>query len=210
MSGLKRAFHTQNYRKFIELINRDEFAKIQAKYSLLENTPKKYLDINEWMRTNAKRVGELRIQQAPPRLRILDIGCGAGYFLFIAQHLGHEVVGTDLRVVGLYNDMIKLLKVPRIIHSVQAFEQMPADMTGYDVIASHMTCFNRREDKSHWRSEEWAYFVDDLKPRLNKNGVIQFHLNRLDDGRTMERDVEDYFRQAGFQIDRSRVLFRSA
>lgn len=208
-AGFKRIAYTPNYRRFIGLIDEAGIAMIKEKHYRPGENPSKYLDTNEWMKANAKRLGDLLIREAPPRLRILDIGCGAGYFLFMAQHMGHAVVGTDMKNIEFYNDMIELLKVPRVVHTVRAFEKMPEEMTGYDVIASHMTCFNRRPDKSHWGAEEWTFFVDDMKQRLNTGGIIQFHLNRLDDGRAMEPDVNVFFRQAGFKVDRSRVMFRS-
>src|SRR4030095_16454392 len=44
---------------------------------------------------NAERVYALGLHEGP-KLRILDLGCGFGYFLYGARTFGHEVVGLDV------------------------------------------------------------------------------------------------------------------
>ncbi len=72
-------------------------------------SPKKYLNLENWMHTNVKRVRDLRLKKAPPRLRILDIGCGSGYFLHIAKCLGHDVLGLDLDREPIFRETVSML-----------------------------------------------------------------------------------------------------
>lgn len=197
-------------REFIDAIDPAGFAAIKARYYQPGENPSKYLDLETWMKTNVKRLRDIPVHRAPPRLRILDIGCGVGYFVFAAQRLGHEAVGLDVKSVALYNEMIPLLGVTRVVHMIKAGQPLPAELRDFDVIAAHMTCFNRRADGSHWGVEEWTYFLADLKARLRPGGTIQLHLNKLDDGRHMADDVRAFFRREGCRIDRGRVLYRAA
>ena len=54
----------------------------------------KYTDYTFWIPFNVARIGGLSLHKTPP-LRMLDIGCGPGYFLAAAQACGHECYGID-------------------------------------------------------------------------------------------------------------------
>ena len=49
------------------------------------------------------------------RRDILDIGSGAGYFLYLCQWLGHRPLGLDVDDVPLYPEMTQMLGVKRMI-----------------------------------------------------------------------------------------------
>src|SRR5256714_15133131 len=63
-----------------------------------------------WMEINLKRVRDLELDLGG-RKRVLDIGCGTGYFLYICQYLGHEVLGMDLDEERGFAEMVDLLGV---------------------------------------------------------------------------------------------------
>jgi SAM-dependent methyltransferase len=157
------------------------------------------------METSVKRIRDLRVMKAPPRLRILDLGCGTGYFLHVAKCLGHDVLGLDLAVEPVFSDMLALLGIPRVVHAIHAFEPLPPLGAPFDLITAHMTCFNRRADGSHWSVEEWAYFLKDAESWLTPTGRLQFDLNVLPDGRHMTPEVRDFFLGKGARIDRRRI-----
>ena len=58
-----------------------------------------------------------------PRSRILDLGCGTGYFLYINKLLGHEVLGIDLDELPMFREMIELLQIPRAIGGSKRFNR---------------------------------------------------------------------------------------
>src|SRR5262245_9373748 len=67
--------------------------------------PWKYLDVRRSLRANLKRaqaVGLLRDCVPPGSRPVLDIGCGAGFFLFIARLHGYDALGLDVGDVPLY------------------------------------------------------------------------------------------------------------
>src|SRR5437879_12799299 len=68
----------------IKSIDARRFEEIRRKYVVDDpgDAPPKYLDLEQWIRTNLQQVRELGLDYAP-RSRILDLGCAAGYFLYI-------------------------------------------------------------------------------------------------------------------------------
>ena len=61
------------------------------------------------MEQNFREVSSLLNLRFPDKGRLLDIGCGCGYFLAICRARWHEVLGLDLDDEPLYNDMVDFL-----------------------------------------------------------------------------------------------------
>ena len=207
-AGLRRLSYPLDAQPFIDAIDREGFAKLRARYEKPGEKvrPEKYLDLDEWMPTNVKRVRDLRLMKAPPRLRVLDLGCGSGYFLHIARCLCHDVLGLDLDLEPVFNETLRILGVPRIAHCIVAFQPLPDLGAAFDLITAHMTCFNRRADGSHWGVEEWEYFLADAYSRLTPTGTLQFDLNVLPDGRHMMPELKKFFISKSARVDRRRVF----
>jgi SAM-dependent methyltransferase len=209
---LSRLSYPLDPKPFIEAIDRRAFNAIKERYFDPGDgvSPKKYLDLENWMRTNVKRVRDLRLKKAPPRLRILDIGCGSGYFLHIAKCLGHDVLGLDIDSEPIFRETISLLGLRRVLHRIEPFQTLPDTGAPFDLITAHMTCFNRREDGTQWGIKEWEYFLQDTASRLTPTGRLQFDLNALLDGRHMEPELRQYFLARGARIDRRRIYLKPA
>lgn len=209
-STLLRLSYPLDAKPFIQAVDRKAFEAIKERHFDPSDivSPKKYLDLENWMRTNVKRVRDLRLKKAPPRLRILDIGCGSGYFLHIAKCLGHEVVGLDIDSEPIFRETISLLGLRRIVHRIEAFKPLPDTGPPFDLITAHMTCFNRHEDGTPWRSQEWEFLLRDAVARLTPAGRLQLDLNALPDGRHMEPELRRYFLSKGARIDRRRVYLK--
>ena len=207
VAGVRRMAYPLDWRQFMEPIDREGLERLRAKYYTPGERllPAKYLNVEEWMKTSTKRVRDLRIRKAPPRLRILDLGCGTGYVLHIAKCLGHDVLGLDLDVELVFTETLTLLKIPRVVHAIHAYQPLPDLGAPFDLITAHMTCFNRRADGSHWGVEEWEYFMTDAESRLTPTGRIQLDLNVLPDGRHMTDEVRAFFLARGARIERRRV-----
>ena len=208
VAGVRRMAYPLGWRQFMEPIDREGLERLRAQFYSPEERlrPAKYLNIEEWMKTSTKRIRDLRVRKAPPRLRILDLGCGAGYVLHIAKCLGHDVLGLDLGGDPVFDGIIALLKIPRVTHAIHAYEPLPDLSAKFDLITAHMTCFNRRDDGSHWGVEEWEYFMRDAESRLTPTGRMQFDLNVLDDGRHMTDELRAFFLARGARIERRRVF----
>src|SRR6266487_6031525 len=110
----------------IDTIDRKKFEQIYERYAVDdpgEDWPK-YLDLPRWIDINIRRIRDVELDIVP-RKRILDLGCGAGYFAYIAQLLGHEVVGLDLDDLPMFGESTRMLGVRRVIWRVQSFVSLP-------------------------------------------------------------------------------------
>jgi SAM-dependent methyltransferase len=167
----------------------------------------KYLDLELWMEINLRRVRDLGLDLGG-RKRVLDIGCGTGYFLYINQYLGHDVLGLDLDEEPGFTEMIDLLGVKRKIWRVEAFQSLPDLGPKFDVIAAHMICFNGHKSDKLWKVFEWEFFLDDLATRqLKPGGQICLELNREYDDSLYTPELKEYFEARGAEIHTQRVLF---
>jgi len=62
-------------------LDQNRLAEIQKCYA-----GEKYADVDQWLRVNRERVQDLKLHRSPPQ-RVLDLGCGGGFFLFILKRL---------------------------------------------------------------------------------------------------------------------------
>lgn len=138
---------------------------------------RKYLRIEQRMHRAARQATKLGLSESR-QMRILDLGCGTGYFLAVARHLGHEVIGLDLADSAVFNDFITLLKIPRVEHNITPFTPMPQFGMQFDLITAHLVRFNWIDRGQGWTFKEWRYFLDDCRSRLAPSGRIRLVLNR--------------------------------
>ena len=193
----------------IKSIDPVRFEEIRRKYAdptAPADAPPKYLDLREWMRINVARVRELKLDYTPPS-RILDIGCGAGYFLYICKTLGHEVLGLDMDSFPMFRELTQLLQVPRVITRIEAFKPLPKFDHKFDVITAHLICFNAHKSDKLWGPREWEFFLDDVASRLTPGGRLWLELNREYDGSYYSPELAAYFRRRGAELHAYRVVF---
>ena len=122
-------------KRVIETIDPVEFEKIRRRYAVADpgaDWPK-YLNLDRWIGVNIRRIRQLELDVARPK-RILDLGCGAGYFLYIAQLLGHSGVGLDMDRLPMFREITRLLGVRRIVQQIKAFRPLPNFGQKFDVI----------------------------------------------------------------------------
>lgn len=100
----------------------------------------KWVDSAYWINVNVERAQDLELNRRPPG-RILDLGCGAGYFLFVCQHLGHGAVGLDIDEDPLFRETTALLDVHRVIGRIEPGQPLPGIDGTFDLITSHCVCF---------------------------------------------------------------------
>ncbi|PZR74106.1 MAG: hypothetical protein DLM73_08900 [Chthoniobacterales bacterium] len=159
------------------------------------------------MEINLKRVRDLGLDLGG-RKRVLDIGCGTGYFLYICQYLGHDVLGMDLDEEPGFTEMVELLGVKRVIFRIEAFEPLPDLGHEFDVVTAHMICFNGHKSDKLWKSAEWEFFIDDLaENHLVPGGQICLEFNREYDDTNYTPELKEYFEARGAEIHTQRVLF---
>jgi SAM-dependent methyltransferase len=194
----------------IDTIDRAKFEEIYARYAVEdpgENWPK-YLDLPRWIDINIHRIRDVGLD-TPVRKRLLDLGCGAGYFAYIAQLLGHDVVGLDIDQLPMFADSTRMLGVRRVIWRVRPFVPLPDLGEKFDVITAFMICFNNHKMPDLWGVAEWEFFLDDLARHLTPRGRVWFEFNMEWDGSFYSPELRDYFESRGAKIDNQKVVFNS-
>lgn len=126
---------------------------------------------------NAERVYALGLHESV-RLRILDLGCGFGYFLYGAKHLGHEVVGLDVED-SYMQAVTDLLGLRKVLHTIQQFQPLP-DIPGgpFDRITAFATMFDRAGLDGQWTRKEWTFFLKDLRRFMAPGCVMHIKFNQ--------------------------------
>jgi SAM-dependent methyltransferase len=211
---VRRFFHPARFpltaERIIQTIDRAQFEAIHRRYAVErpgEDWPK-YLDLNRWIDINIRRVREIELDLSRAK-RILDLGCGAGYFAYIARLLGHDVVGLDIDDVPMFAEITRLLSVPRVIWRIHPFVPLPDLGKKFDLITAFMICFNNHKQADLWGAPEWEFFLNDLARHLTRRGCVWLELNREYDGTCYTPELHEFFESRGAKIDQHRVTFNS-
>ena len=177
-------------------------AEIQKRYA-----GEKYADVDQWLRVNRERVQDLKLHRSSPQ-RILDLGCGGGFFLFILKQIGHSVLGLDVDESPLFNELLEVFGVSRTVFRIQPFESLPNLERRFDWITAFSIGFDRsRATNSRWGPGEWDFLLRDLQRRLAPGGKIYLTLNPLPNGDYLTPELRDFFSSRGADIERERIFF---
>lgn len=200
-------FRRANKELFLHKIDNDRLRDIQQRYAGSTDRYAKYADVEHWLAINLPRVQELKLDRSPPK-QILDLGCGAGFFLFLAKQLGHRGVGVDVDLYPLSNELIRLFGVERVTHRIRAFQALPDFGKQFDLITAFSSAFGRSEDESRgWTVEEWKFFLDDLDRRRAAGGQILLEINSGKDRRYFPGEIREFFLKRGASVEGERVRF---
>jgi len=197
-------------KRVIETIDPVEFEQIRRRYRVADpgaDWPK-YLDLDRWIGVNIRRIRQLELDVARPK-QILDLGCGAGYFLYVAQLLGHSGIGLDMDRLSMFREITQLLGVRRVVQRIDAFRPLPNFGQKFDVITAFMICFNNHKMPALWGVPEWEFFLDDLAKNLNARGRVWLELNQEYDETFYTPQLKEFFKKRGAKIDEQKVIFNS-
>jgi SAM-dependent methyltransferase len=197
-------------KRVIETIDPAGFEQIRQRYAV-ENPGAdwpKYLDLDRWIEINIRRIREIELDLSRPR-RILDLGCGAGYLLYIAQLLGHSGVGLDIDRLPMFREITRLLGVRRVVQRIEAFRPLPDLGRKFDLITAFMICFNDHKMPGLWKVPEWEFFLDDLAKHLTPRGRVWLELNQEYDGTFYTPELKEFFQKRGATINEHKIIFNS-
>jgi len=152
------------------------FERVRQQHSAFQDNSRKYLQLQEYFPEAVRLAGRLGLLDSKP-LRVLDIGCGSGYFLYVAKRSGHDVIGLDLPDNPLYNDSVQLLGIPRVANRVEKFQPLPDFGKPFDLITAFSVCFDLHSTENVWGPDEWKFFLNDCRSRLNPNGRVFLNFN---------------------------------
>jgi SAM-dependent methyltransferase len=197
-------------QRIIETFDPVGFEQIYRRYGVADpgaDWPK-YLDLDRWIKVNIRRIRQLELDLARPK-QILDLGCGAGYFLYIAQLLGHSGMGLDMDRLPMFREITKLLGVRRVVQRIDAFRPLPNFGQKFDLITAFMICFNNHKMPGLWGIPEWEFFLDDLAKHLKPRGRVWLELNQEYDETFYTPALKEFFQKRGAKIDEQKVIFNS-
>jgi len=187
-------------------IDQHRLLEIQARYA--NSRYAKYSDVDRWLRVNRERVQDLELHRASPQ-RVLDLGCGGGFFLFILKHFRHSVLGLDIDESPLFRELLEVFGVPRTVFRIEPFQRLPNFQQQFDWITAFSIGFDRdRATNSRWGPREWEFLLRDLQSRLAPRGKIYLTFNPLPTGEYLTTDLRDFFVSRGADIERERVFFK--
>jgi len=201
-------FQSLRLKPLLAKIDMERLREIQQRHATSTDRYSKYADVERWLKINLARVQDLDLHRSRPK-EILDLGCGAGFFLFAAQQFGHSGVGLDVDDFPLSNELVDLLRVERKAWRIKAFEPLPDLGRKFDLITGFSTAFNRNEDESRgWNVSEWTFLLDDLDRRFKPNGKMFFDINSGKTKKYFPAEVRDLFLSRGASVKGEKVLFR--
>jgi SAM-dependent methyltransferase len=188
-------------------IDQQRLRGIQQRYAGSPAEYAKYADVDRWLRVNRKRVQDLKLHRSAPK-RVLDLGCGGGFFLFILKRFGHSVLGLDLDQFPLFTDLLDLFGVRRVVWTIKAFEPLPELGQKFDWITAFSINFNLHYPVERlWGPAEWDFLLRDLQHHLAPGGKIFFGLNPTFGRDYYIPELRDLFVDRGAKIERERIFF---
>ena len=187
-------------------IDQSKFQDVIARHSSEGYDSYKYFDKQLWLRSKMMRAIELGLDKSV-RSSVLDLGCGAGYFLYCCKYLGHSVHGLDLPDYDFYRDMIALFGVSRTGFRIERYKNLPVLGRRFDVITAHQICFNGHKTENLWGVDEWDFFLNDIEENyLNPGGTIALEFNEEPSIGFYTKEVRKYFESRSTRIFRGRVI----
>src|SRR5438876_3804647 len=190
-------------------IDQERLREIQQRYAGSTAKYAKYANVDPWLRLNRERVQDLNLHRSAPK-RVLDLGCGGGFFLFILKNLGHSVMGLDIDRVPLFGELLELFGVRRVVYKIDAFEPLPDLGQQFDWITAFSTNFYLYHPaKKRWGTAEWDFFLRDLQHHLAPDGKIFFGLNPSYNGGFYTSEIRDLFLSRGADVERERIFFHN-
>lgn len=188
ISGTQRISREAFVREKInELAKADKLPQLREIAARGETTGKflssKYGDARKYLSEFYTLALKLNLVNAPS-MRVLDIGCGAGWLEYVFNSLGHRVYGIDIQD-EILDEIANVLETSRHVEPVLSKTKM-AVAGPFDLVVSKGAFFDRgdRNDFGYewiWSLDDYAFFINDVRRKLEVNGRFYFRLNGAGD-----------------------------
>lgn len=209
-----RLLHPVSARKILATVDREKMRRLREQYPFRPGSPQinRFEDADYWVAVNVERAQDLWLDWTSP-LRILDLGCGAGFFLYVSRLFGHDALGLDTDDEPLFRGTTELLNVQRVIARIERGVPLPDLGKKFDLVTGHRVCFHRLGraaggEPKEWSTADWKFFIDDIRTRfLNPNGRLLLDFNPRKDGASFfTPELRAFFLAQGARLFRSKAL----
>ena len=165
LPDLIRVYQVQN--SVVRSIGKDNIRSLLARWEPHLPVPQK----GKWMTDRDMRRGVklallLELDKWPHQ-RILDIGCGTGFFLHVCKKFGHAVLGLDLPNQRMFKEWTSFLGVLGVGFRIRPFTPLPSLGRKFDLVTMDSLTFDKE-----WSEKEWRFFLNDLRGHLTTNGRV--------------------------------------
>jgi SAM-dependent methyltransferase len=203
--------HPVNARRILATIDQAELERLRNHYPYRANARRinAYEDAAHWIGVNVKHVQDLWLDRAPP-LHILDLGCGAGYFVYLCRLFGHDGLGLDTDDDAFWGGTTQLLGVRRVIARINPQTPLPDLGKKFDLVTGHRVCFHwiTQDQRKEWTPADWEFFIHDIRTRfLKSRGRLLLEINPRPDGSSFfTPELRAVFESQGARIFRRKAL----
>lgn len=157
--------------KILGRIDRIELARLKLAYP--EAVQSKFFDVVSYVESAVETALGMGLSDGRRR-RILDIGCGFGYFCLACDVLGHSATGIEPKS-DFIRAVANAVSFNLFEYTVEAQKPIASIGRGYDLISIYGVNFN--QPNGWWTWEDYRYLIDDLYRRLNIGGSIWLRHN---------------------------------
>ena len=185
------------YENLLEAIDVEEFGNMQKRYLTKEEEANyrsflKFFHPTYYFEQKMNLACLIGLKDSES-LRILDIGCGAGHFLSIAEFFGHEAIGLDLTYEELkkgdlthpYGTICDIFGVKREHGRIQPTGEIPEIESGpFDLVTAFLPVFNIYRNRDPWSEETWDLFFKGVSENWITDGgrvFFQFTTGKMDE-----------------------------
>ena len=211
----RRRIHPFDVNRVLATLDPMAWAEFSKRYPVGPEYPSinRFADAAYWIGISVERAQDLWLDRSAP-LHILDLGCGAGYFVYVCRFLGHECIGLDVDEQPLFREATQLLQVPRIVFRITRRQSLPDLANRFDLVTAYRICFYKMFGENGrialWRPEDWKFFLNDVRTHVLKaGGKIILDFNPIGDGSYYSPEVGTFFKAQGGRIFRSKVFFET-
>lgn len=134
-----------------------------------------------WYRIAIRRYNTLSYNKQQWPRKILDIGCGFGYFVLTCKDAGEHATGIDVPDPFIRR-ATQILDAPCEVHTVTAFVPLPPEYCDLDLVTSFGVMFRHgppSESGTYWTWPEYAFLASDICSRLRPEGRWIVRPNRI-------------------------------
>lgn len=138
----------------------------------------KFYEPDGWCFKSRRIAFELNLRRTP-RKRILDIGCGFGYFVMACREYGHYAIGLD-RPDEVIEEAACILGVPYVPHTIEPCVALPSGLANYDLITTFGVNL-RHASGELWGQDDYSVLTTEVRDRLLPGGRWVLRPNQTDD-----------------------------